>query len=163
VTFCFLSHPHDIARVAIHARADSSRARFETRIVHGTREHGSELRRAVRYSVSASALFSWGPTHLDGMQAEGITRDISVQGAYVYSIGCPPLKGIVELELLLPPLRGTIPTSSIKTKGRVLRVEAVADGLARWGFAVKAERFEVGSEKVNDLLARICRERQRIY
>jgi len=132
-------------------------------MARGTPKQATELRKAVRYPLSASALFSWERPDHDNVQAEGITRDISVQGAYVYSTSCPPVESAVELELLLPPLRGTIPTATIKTKGRVLRIEEGAADISRRGFAVVAEGFKVGSEPVKELLARISRERQRTH
>ena len=125
-----------------------------------TPERVAEQRKSVRYRLSASALFSWDGSDDQHATSEGITRDICVQGAYVYSANCPPLQSAVEIELLLPPLRGTIPTAAIKARGRVLRVEECTEDSSRQGFAVGVEGFKVGSEPVKNLLARIARGRQ---
>jgi PilZ domain len=90
-----------------------------------------ELRNRVRYRLSADAVFAWdGPSQL--LQGEGITRDISVAGAFIFTRTCPPVGATLDLEIFLSstPARGR--KVQIKTVAKVIRVEhsATAEGFA---------------------------------
>jgi PilZ domain len=82
-----------------------------------------ELRNRVRYRLSADAVFAWeGPSQR--LLGEGITRDISVAGAFIYTRTCPPVGTTLALDIFLSPAAGSQGrTVRIKTEARVIRVE----------------------------------------
>ena len=49
-----------------------------------------EMRREMRYRLDAQALFSWESAQHTRLQGEGVTRDISVFGAFIVTPTCPP-------------------------------------------------------------------------
>jgi len=98
-----------------------------------------EMRRELRYRLDIPALFSWQNVLHRRLYAEGITRDISVLGAFIVSPTCPPVDANVEVEVVLPPFAGMKFTVRIKGEARVLRVEhRLGDG-GENGFAVVRE------------------------
>lgn len=96
-----------------------------------------ELRNRVRYRLSADAVFTWeGPQHR--LVGEGVTRDISVAGAFIFTRTCPPVGARVELEIFLSRAHGNSGKGvQIKTEARVVRVEHSATE----GFAAVSEDF----------------------
>jgi hypothetical protein len=64
---------------------------------------------------------------------EGVTRDISLAGAFIFTRTCPPVGAALELDIFLSPAPGSGGrTVRIKTEATVIRVEhsAVAEGFA---------------------------------
>jgi hypothetical protein len=98
-----------------------------------------ELRNRVRYRLSADAVFGWQGPKGNRLLAEGVTRDISVAGAFIFTRTCPPVGTTVELEIFLstPPSSG-VRTVQIKTEARVIRVEHSTDAQ---GFAAVSRDF----------------------
>ena len=99
------------------------------------------LRRAVRYGLHAPAKFSWEGPHRSLLHGEGLSRDVSVAGAFILTPTCPPVGTTLQLEISLPPLYGSTPTVRLKGKARVLRIERAAEGKAQSGFAVVSRAF----------------------
>ncbi len=99
-----------------------------------------ERRTCNRYRVGAPVLFYWKNQRGDRFQGKGITRDISVVGAYVLSTTCPPANLPVDVEIILPPLDGAS-ERRIQAKTRVLRVENEVTGRPRRGFSVISDGF----------------------
>ena len=98
-----------------------------------------EMRRDLRYRLDIRALFSWQNAQDKRLYAEGITRDISVLGAFIVSPTCPPVETQVEVEVLLPSLAGMKTTVRIKGEARVIRVEHLSRDGGQNGFAVVRE------------------------
>jgi hypothetical protein len=83
-----------------------------------------ELRNRVRYRLCAAAVFVWDGPHDGRLHGEGLTRDISVAGAFVFTRTCPPVGALLELEIFLAPIHGSgVKTVQIKTEAKVIRVE----------------------------------------
>jgi hypothetical protein len=83
-----------------------------------------ELRSRVRHRLSADAVFTWEGPFNKRLVAEGVTRDISVAGAFIFTRSCPPMGATLELEIFLSPAPGSrARTVLIKTEARVIRVE----------------------------------------
>jgi hypothetical protein len=113
-----------------------------------------ELRKEVRYRLDAPALFSWQAGRRGCFQGEGITRDISVQGAFIVTATMPPLDCPIHVDVLLPSVSGMKVAVRISGKARVIRVQhprtnewvhgfAVAtDDLNQWGLTVMHSEFE---------------------
>jgi hypothetical protein len=102
-----------------------------------------EARTSVRYRFGTLAVFSWEGQAGNRLKGEGITRDISVGGAYILTPTCPPPKAVIQLEIFLTSPGTTGRSLRIVTEGRVLRVEHQANSKARGGFAVGGKCFEI--------------------
>jgi hypothetical protein len=93
---------------------------------------------ALRYALSADVLLSWEEQGAYA-KGEGVTRDMSTNGLFVYSKVLPPENAPSRLEVVFPPLReGGAPVRS-KVRGRVVRVEKEPVEPPRNGFAVSSE------------------------
>jgi len=95
-----------------------------------------ELRKEIRYRLDAPAVFSWEGLRHKRLQGEGITRDISVQGAFILTATMPPPDVAVQVDLLLPSLTGVKGMMRITGKARVIRVEPLKADTWMHGFAV---------------------------
>ncbi len=119
-----------------------------------------DLRKEIRYRLDAPAVFSWEGARHRRFQGEGITRDISVQGAFILTATMPPPDSAIQVDLLLPSLTGMKGMMRITGKARVIRVErpspdtwihgfaVVTDDLHQWGMVnVQAEsEMEIHAE-----------------
>src|SRR5947199_10171523 len=63
-----------------------------------------EFRKRVRHRLAASAVFTWQGAQQSWLSGEGVTRDISFDGAFIFSLTCPPCGTAIELDVLLLPL-----------------------------------------------------------
>lgn len=105
-------------------------------------EQRKERRKHVRYPVRLPVFFSWKKRGSAVVPCEGITRDISLRGAYVLSAICPPVATVIEMEILLPrSLRK--PNLLIVDKVRILRVERASRKKLGTGFSAVATGFAV--------------------
>jgi hypothetical protein len=96
-----------------------------------------ERRLALRYAVSANVLFSWEERGAY-TKGEGVTRDMSTNGLFVYSNILPPESAPVRIEVVFPPLLEPGMPVRIKVRGRVTRVERELAGTFESGFAVSS-------------------------
>ena len=100
-----------------------------------------EMRNEVRYQLDAPALFTWESAQHKRLQGEGITRDISVSGAFILTPTCPPVDVPIQVEVVLPSLTGLNPVIRVGGAARVLRVSRGSNGDGMNGFAVLSEDF----------------------
>ena len=100
-----------------------------------------EMRKEMRYRLDAPALFSWESGSHERLQGEGVTRDISVFGAFILTPACPPVNVPIQVEVVLPSLNGLKPVIRVRGSVRVLRVEHKSEGKMENGFAVVSEDF----------------------
>src|SRR6266566_4797240 len=100
-----------------------------------------EMRREMRYRLDASALFSWESAQHTRLQGEGVTRDISVFGAFIVTPTCPPIDVPIQVEVVLPSLTGRRPVIRVSGAARVLRVDHSSRGQGENGFAVVSKDF----------------------
>ena len=100
-----------------------------------------EMRREMRYRLDASALFSWESAQHTRLQGEGVTRDISVFGAFIVTPTCPPIDVPIQLTVVLPSLTGRRPVIRVSGAARVLRVDHSSRGQGENGFAVVSKDF----------------------
>jgi hypothetical protein len=98
-----------------------------------------ELRKEIRYRLDAPAVFSWEGARYRRFQGEGITRDISVQGAFILTATMPPPDCPVQVDLLLPSLTGVKGMMRVTGKARVIRLERPSSDTWIHGFAVVTE------------------------
>jgi hypothetical protein len=104
-----------------------------------------EMRREIRYRLGAPVLFSWESGRHEHFQGEGVTRDISVFGAFILTSTCPPVEVPVKVEVALPSIPGLYPAMQITGEARVLRVDNPSKG--KNGFAMVSEDFSRWSMK----------------
>lgn len=96
-----------------------------------------ELRNRIRYRLSADAVFAWeGPQH-NRLQGKGITRDISLAGAFIFTPTTPPVGANVELDIFLIPVS--------RTAGKKVRIRAAAK-VTRVEHSVTGEGFAAISQ-----------------
>ena len=100
-----------------------------------------EMRREMRYRLDAQALFSWESAQHTRLQGEGVTRDISVFGAFIVTPTCPPINVPIQVEVVLPSLTGRKPVIRVSGTARVLRVDHSPTGEGGNGFAVVSKDF----------------------
>jgi hypothetical protein len=100
-----------------------------------------EQRYRIRYRLSADAVFGWEGAQNNRLQGKGITRDISLAGAFIYTPTCPPVGATVELDVFLsPPTGAPGKTVRIRTEATVIRVEHSAPSE---GFAAVSQDFKL--------------------
>jgi hypothetical protein len=95
-----------------------------------------EMRKDIRYRLDAPAVFSWEGVRQGRFQGEGITRDISVQGAFILSATLPPADCSIHVDLLLPSLAGMSAAMRITGRARVTRIVRSSGDSWIHGFAV---------------------------
>lgn len=95
-----------------------------------------EMRKEIRYRLDAPAVFSWEGAGHKRFQGEGITRDVSIQGAFILTATMPPPDCPIQLDLLLPSLTGVKFMMRITGRARVIRVEHPSTNIWIRGFAV---------------------------
>lgn len=95
-----------------------------------------EMRKEIRYRLDAPAVFTWEGVGHRRFQGEGITRDVSIQGAFILTATMPPSDCTIQLDLLLPSLAGMKSMMRVTGKARVLRLERRSSDIWIHGFAV---------------------------
>jgi hypothetical protein len=112
--------------------------------ISGQSLHSVERRKHLRYQLDFPAIFSWESSQRSRLQAEGITRDIGLFGAFIFTPTCPPpIETTIQIEVLLPPLPSAKTTIRIKGEARVLRVEPRREKGVTGGFAVLSAGFNL--------------------
>jgi hypothetical protein len=95
-----------------------------------------DMRKEIRYRLAAPAVFTWENFECKRLQGEGITRDISLLGAFIVSATCPPNRTSIRVELALPSVIGIEADIRIIGEAQVVRVEHSRGGHGENGFAV---------------------------
>jgi hypothetical protein len=98
-----------------------------------------ELRKGLRYRLEAPACFSWECADQRRFQGEGVTRDISLHGAFIVTTTNPPVGSFIKLELLLPPISGMNAILRITGTVKVVRYEHPCGEKGVTGFAVLSD------------------------
>jgi hypothetical protein len=92
--------------------------------------------------MNTAVVFRWnGPDH-EMFQAEGLTRDMSVNGVFVLSPTCPPANAKIQMEVLLPVSDGAS-RARMKSEMTVLRVEHDITDARRSGFSAIGKGFSL--------------------
>jgi hypothetical protein len=91
---------------------------------------------AIRFPLQAPIAFWWTDESGNRQQYEGLSRDLSDRGAFVFATVCPPVGTNVGFRISLEDLPDVIGTFPIEVEGKVLRVERPATGKGSCGFAV---------------------------
>jgi hypothetical protein len=109
--------------------------------------------------MNASVKFRWSATEKRQFQGEGITRDMSIAGAFVLTATCPPPNAEVQMEVFLPLSDGGS-KALMKAEMTVLRVEHGIAGKNRSGFSVVGKGFSLRtfSERATRLVDSLMKE-----
>lgn|SRR5260370_40123627 len=129
--------------------ANRGRVVIETTTNREHRVARMELRKRVRHRLSADAVFTWESAERMYLHGEGVTRDVSSSGVYIFSLTCPPVGATIQLEVLLFALASGARTLRLKTDATVIRVEH-GSAAGEEGFAVVQEGLSL-AEGSNDL------------
>jgi hypothetical protein len=86
-------------------------------------------------------IFAWRNARHAQHEGLGLTRDISIRGAFVLTASPPPLQANIRLEAFFPPAVGMATPLRIHGEGRAIRVEAIKHREAPGGFALAGKRF----------------------
>ena len=100
----------------------------------------ADRRKGSRYEVRVPIRFSWKGFSGAWFHGEGITRDVSVTGAYVYTHTRPPMNAVLHAEILLPRASGRGDIRA-ECEMHVRRVDQDLRGSRRAGFAGKISRL----------------------
>jgi hypothetical protein len=85
-------------------------------------------------------IFAWYDADEARKQAVGLTLDISVGGAFVFTPNPPPLDAKVKFECLFPPIRGAAQSPRLYGQAQVVRVDSHESEADR-GFALAGKPF----------------------
>ncbi len=96
-------------------------------------------RKYNRYRLEVPVIFSWKDAQGIRQEQVGLTRDLSVRGAFVFATTPPPLDANIKLKGFLPP-GGQVLPARMFGQGQVVRVEP-APGSLPAGFAVAGGRI----------------------
>jgi len=126
-------------------------------------EYAVERRKGIRYRMSASVTFRWSGPENGRYQGEGVTRDMSVAGAFVLTATCPPPNAVIQMDVFLPMSDGTSKVQ-MKADMMVLRVEHDIAGKKRSGFSAVGKGFSLrtSSERASRLVDSLIREPEEI-
>lgn len=115
---------------------------IKARRTPGATEQRKEHRKHVRYPVRVPVFFSWRTRGSAVVRCEGITRDVSLRGAYLRSATCPPVGAVIEMEIHLP---GSLRAPNLLIVGNVQiqRVERASRKKLRTGLSAVASGFAV--------------------
>jgi hypothetical protein len=117
-------------------------------------------RRHNRYRLAAPVSFIWRDERGNQHEGTGWARDIGLEGVFVLTEACPPLRASVHVELVLPRLHSEARTLVAQGDGQVIRVEPGGLSGMRSGFAASVKRLLVrGGEEalIEDELPSPCK------
>jgi len=105
-------------------------------------ENCADRRERPRFSVRASATFEWRDPQGVQRRGQGVTRDISAKGLFVFSESLPPLKVDLRLEVLFGSV-GEEGNLQLEVEALVLRVEPATGLGTSSGFAVLNKSYSL--------------------
>jgi hypothetical protein len=101
-----------------------------------------ERREQTRYSVRALVDFEWID---EGVirRGQGITRDISIKGIFIYSEIHPPAKADLLVDVSFRDFTSMPTNLQMRAKGLVIRVEPATEPGSQQGFAILNRSYEL--------------------
>ena len=118
--------------------------RQKTRTLTSTlREEASlERREQTRYGVRALVNFEWMDADVP-RRGQGITRDISPKGMFIYSEAKPPAKADVRVDVSFQDFPSTAKDLQMSARGVVIRVEPTTGPGSMEGFAILNRSYDL--------------------
>jgi hypothetical protein len=105
----------------------------------------TELRKSARYHMGAPVVFIWKDQNGGSRRSEGITRDMSGAGAFVWAESCPPVGAVLRCEIFLPATSPGAKRLLVTSTATTRRVDLPLSEHHREGFAVQFERLTISS------------------
>ena len=101
-----------------------------------------ERREHTRYGVRALVDFEWMD---DGVvrRGQGLTRDISTKGMFIYSQINPPAKADLRVEVSFQNFASMPTNLQMRAEGLVIRLEAATEPGSQQGFAILNRSYEL--------------------
>lgn len=101
-------------------------------------------------------MFRWKGPEDEHYQGEGVTRDLSVAGAYVLTATCPPPSAVIQMEVFFA-LSNSGAKAFMKADMIVLRVEHEVTGQNRSGFSAVSKGFSLStsSERASRIVSEL--------
>jgi hypothetical protein len=87
-------------------------------------------------------MFRWSGPEGGHYQGEGVTRDMSIAGVFVFTATCPPPNSVIQVEAFFP-LSNDGSKALMKADMIVLRVEHDIAGSERSGFSAVGKGFSL--------------------
>jgi hypothetical protein len=100
-----------------------------------------ERRKRHRYQLTVPVVFSWRDARQAQHRRIGLTRDVSVNSAFVLTTTPPPSKAKIQLKVFFPRVVGAAAPMRLHGEGKVVHVEAVKRHDGHGGFAVVGKPF----------------------
>jgi hypothetical protein len=109
--------------------------------------------------MSASVIFRWNGPENGHYQGEGVTRDMSVAGAFILTATCPPPNAVIRMKVFLPLSDGGS-KALMEAEMTVMRVEHDIAGNKRSGFSAVGKGFSLHtfSERASGLVTGLIKE-----
>jgi hypothetical protein len=101
-----------------------------------------DRRQQTRYGVRALVNFEWMDEDVP-RQGQGITRDISPKGMFIYSEAKPPAKADVRVDVSFQDFPFTAKDIQMSAKGVVIRVESTTGPGSMDGFAILNRSYDL--------------------
>jgi len=115
-----------------------------------------DMRKEIRYRLDAPAIFTWENFQNKRLQGEGITRDISLLGAFILTPTCPPNLTSIQVELALPSMTGISADIRILGEARVAHNSYISvlveEGRGQGGLILVDWRGRVGWARSTKLM-----------
>lgn len=90
--------------------------------------------------MSVPVIFTWEQPEGGSARGEGITRDVSANGAYIFSASCPPANAMVNIEIQISQFPDA-PTVLMTARMQTRRVDHTESEEEEVGFAVAGKGF----------------------
>ena len=94
-----------------------------------------ERREQPRFAVRALVHFEWIENNVLN-HGEGLTRDISSKGMFIYSDSEPPEKADLQVEVYFRENTAALTNLQLNARSLLVRVESAASGNELRGFAI---------------------------
>lgn len=105
-----------------------------------------ETRKAMRYRVSAPVTFTWEQENKRQV-GEGVTRDMSSRGIFIWSPALPPIGTQLECEVFIPKNSPSDTSLKVLVKGLIKRIDSFRQLHNAIGFAVESKRVAISTEE----------------
>jgi hypothetical protein len=96
---------------------------------------GHSRRKSIRFPLQTPVIFWWTNAIGERQVGEGLSRDISEEGAFVFAVDCPPFGSSLDLKMDLEASPNSTEHFPIQYDCQVVRVER-PNGETESGFAV---------------------------
>ena len=101
-----------------------------------------DRRQQTRYGVRALVNFEWMDADVP-RRGQGITRDISPKGMFIYSEAKPPAKADVRVDVSFQDFPSTAKDLQMSARGVVIRVEPTTGPGSMEGFAILNRSYDL--------------------